>query len=62
LAITVLLLASKMNEIYPPKITSMIARCRATISKQEIIETEGHILQAFGYDISIDSTPYTRIN
>jgi hypothetical protein len=37
-AITTLLIASKMNEIYPPKITSMIARCKRSISKDEIIE------------------------
>lgn len=49
IAITTLLMASKMNEIYPPKISSMIARCKKCITKEEIIEMECKIVTAFNY-------------
>jgi len=43
-AVTVLLLASKMNEIYPPKILTMATKCKKSISEEEIIDFEGTIL------------------
>lgn len=48
-ALTCLLLASKMNEIYPPKITQMIAKCKRFIHKDEIMETEGAILAVLNF-------------
>jgi len=50
-----------MNEIYPPKITTMISKCKGFITKDEIIVMEAYILNVFDFDISIDSTPYTHI-
>jgi len=33
-----------MNEIYPPKISSMLAKCRKTITKEDILMMESRIL------------------
>lgn len=51
-----------MNEIYPPKIESMIARCQRMIKKEEIIEMEGKIIAALDYQTALEDTPYTLIN
>jgi hypothetical protein len=59
IAVTLLLLASKMNEIYPPKITSLIARCQRIISKEEIIDCEAQIAATLNYEIALENTPYT---
>ena len=48
-ALSCLLLASKMNEIYPPKVTQMIAKCRRFVHKDEILEMEGSILSALNF-------------
>jgi len=40
----------------------MIAKCKGIITKEEIIEMEAYLLQAFNFNISIDSTPYTYID
>lgn len=37
IAMTTLLIAGKMNEIYPPKISSMLARCHSQATKEEVI-------------------------
>jgi hypothetical protein len=62
IAITALLIASKMNEIYPPKITSMIARCRKSMTRDDIISLEAKIVGAFNYDIALAATPYSLIS
>ena len=36
-ALTTLLVASKMNEIYPPKISQMLTKCRRFATKDDII-------------------------
>lgn len=48
-AVALLLLASKMNEIYPPKISSMLAKCRRPTTKEEIVQMEAHILAALDF-------------
>jgi hypothetical protein len=60
IAVATLLIASKMNEIYPPKISSMIARCRRPPSREEVIVLEARIVAAFDYEVAIPSTAYTR--
>jgi hypothetical protein len=50
-----------MNEIYPPKITALLSRCKPTVSKEEIIGIEARIVSAFDYDIAFPSTTYTLI-
>lgn len=62
MGVTLLLIASKMNEIYPPKIASMITRCQRMIKKEEIIEMEGKIIAALGYETALEDTPYTLIS
>lgn len=62
MGVTLLLIASKMNEIYPPKIASMIARCQRMINKEEIIEMEGRIIAALEYNTALEDTPYTLIS
>lgn len=62
MGVTLLLIASKMNEIYPPKIASMIARCQRMIKKEEIIEMEGKIIAALDYNTALEETPYTLIS
>ena len=57
-----MLIASKMNEIYPPKISQMIAKCKRFIHKDEVVEIEGSILAALNFDVAIDSTIYTQIH
>lgn len=56
-----MLIASKMNEIYPPKISSMIARCKRSVSKEEVIALEARIVSAFDYEVAFPSTAYTLI-
>lgn len=52
-ALVVLLIAAKMNEIYPPKITSMITKCRKHIDKEDIIALEATILAAVDYEVAL---------
>jgi len=37
IAAALLLLSAKMNEIYPPKISSLINKCSKPITKDELI-------------------------
>lgn len=56
--------ASKMNEIYPPNISSIIKRCKAStppITRSALIEMEGRILNFLGFDVAIQS-PFNLIN
>lgn len=41
-----------MNEIYPPKMSSLIGRCNTRFSKEDMAQTENLILSFFGYDMS----------
>jgi hypothetical protein len=61
IAAATLLIASKMNEIYPPKITALLSRCKNTVTKEEIIAIEARIVSAFDYDIAFPNTTYTLI-
>lgn len=62
IAITVLLIAAKMNEIYPPKITTLTSHAKRIISKEEVILTEGRIVAALNYEIAKENTVYSRIS
>ncbi len=62
IAAATLLIASKMNEIYPPKITALLSRCKDSVSKEEIIAIEARIVAAFDYDIAFPTTTYTLIS
>lgn len=54
-----LLIASKMNEIYPPKITAMLAKCKKVIAKEEIVALEAGLLAAFEFEVALDSNAFT---
>ena len=43
-SVTILLIASKLNEIYPVEIASMLSKCSKNISKQQVISMEAQIL------------------
>lgn len=49
---TLVLLSSKMNEIYPPKMSSLISRCSHRFSKEEMTHTQNIILSFFNFDMS----------
>jgi hypothetical protein len=61
LAATLLLIASKINEVYPPKITSLLARCQRPANKDEIIALEARITAALDYELALDHTPYSQV-
>jgi hypothetical protein len=42
-----------MNEVYPPKIISMAAKCKKVIPEEEIVELEGLILKALDFEMAI---------
>jgi len=39
----------------------MIAKCKGNINKEDIIDMEAYILNAFDYDIAFDYTPYSLL-
>ena len=51
-----------MNEIYPPKVSNLLARCRRQYSKDQVYAAEEKILAAFDFEIAVDSTPYCQIH
>ena len=57
-----IMISAKMNEIYPPKISSLISRCQRPISKEEIICTEGFIIDILNYDVGFNETAYHYIS
>jgi len=61
-AVTCLLVASKMNEIAVPKLAYMLVKCRKIITKEEVIAMEARLLSAFNFDIALSNTPYSHIN
>jgi hypothetical protein len=61
LAATLILVASKINEVYPPKISSLIARCQHITSKEELVELEGRVVAALDYDLALGHTPYSLL-
>jgi hypothetical protein len=61
LAATLLLIASKLNEVYPPKITSLLSRCQHAVCKDDIIELEAKITAALEYNLALENTPYSQI-
>lgn len=60
-AICTLLIASKMNEVYPPKITQMAVKCRKYVDKEEIVVMEGSMLTALNFEVALDNTIYTQM-
>lgn len=62
LAATLLLLASKINEVYPPKISSLLARCQRSTSKEELIELEARVVAALDYQLALEHTPYSQVS
>lgn len=49
---TLVLLSSKMNQIYPPKMSSLINRCTHRFSKEEMAQSESFVLSYFNFDMS----------
>ena len=62
IAIACLLIASKMNEIYPPKITHLVAKTSRFVHRDDIINLEGQLLAALNFDVAIDQTVYTYMH
>lgn len=61
LAATLLLIASKINEVYPPKISSLLARCQHPSTKDELIALEAKVVSALNYELALESTPYSQV-
>ena len=61
IAAALLLLSAKMNEIYPPKISSLISKCSKPLSKDELISTEAWILTNFDFDMSFPEITYSTL-
>lgn len=61
IAMGAVLIASKMNEIYPPKICHLMAKCKKMVTKEEIIALEGSLLAALDFDVAVDHTIYTQM-
>lgn len=58
-----MMLASKMNEIYPPHVSSILKRCKNTIQEitsDSLIEMEAQILNLMEFDVAVQS-PYNLI-
>lgn len=51
-----------MNEIYPPKITSMTNKCKKNIPEEDVIAFEGVILSALDFEMAIDNNAYTHMH
>ena len=51
------MIASKMNEIYPPSVNNIVKRCNEAtpVSKQALIEMECRILNLINFDVAIQS-------
>ena len=52
---TLVLISAKMNEIYPPKMSSLINRCTHRFSKEDMTLTESWILSYFNFDMSFSA-------
>lgn len=61
-AVALILLSAKMNEIYPPKMSSLISKCAHQYTKDELAVMEGNILQYFGYDMCFSEITYSYLS
>ena len=51
-ACALIMISTKMNEIYPPKISTLLKNCLNFITKDDIIQTEAEILSFMNFEIS----------
>lgn len=56
-----ILLSAKMNEIYPPKMSSLLSKCSRTITKQQLNEIEGQILEIFEFNMCFTEISYSYL-
>lgn len=56
---TLVLISAKMNEIYPPKMSSLIKLCSKSFTKEEMIAVEGWILSVFNFDMTFPEITYS---
>lgn len=61
IAATLVLMSAKMNEIYPPKMSTLIQKCSKPITKEELTIMEGWILSAFNFDMSFPDISYSYL-
>lgn len=61
IAATLVLMSAKMNEIYPPKMTSLIQKCTRTFTKEDMTATEGWILSVFNFDMSFTEISFSYL-
>jgi hypothetical protein len=61
-ALATLLIASKMNEIYPPKISQLAAKCRRLVRREEVLEMEASILEALEFEVALEETVFTHLH
>jgi hypothetical protein len=62
IAATLVLMSAKMNEIYPPKMSTLIQKCSKTISKEDLTAAEGWILEMFNYDMTFPEITFATIS
>ena len=58
IGVSCLLIASKYEEIYPPELRDLVYVCDRAYSGNEILEMEGGILKALGYQVTTPSAFY----
>ena len=50
-----------MNEIYPPKMCTLISRCSSPFNKEELSFIEGWVLSSFNFDMSFTEITYSYL-
>ena len=55
------LISAKMNEIYPPKMSSLLNRCSNPVSKHELTMIESWILSYFNFDMSFSEISFSYL-
>ena len=58
IGVTALLIASKYEEIYPPKLHDLVYICDSAYSEDEILKMEETVLRAVEYKSTIPSHPF----
>jgi hypothetical protein len=61
IAATLVLMSAKMNEIYPPKMNTLIQKCSKPLTRDDLANTEAWVLGLLDYDMSFPEITFSII-
>jgi len=61
LSATLLVISTKINEIYPPEVNKIIKQLHFNMKKTEVLQAEAYILEKLDYDVNPSETVYSEL-